>query len=83
MTITHPAAAPASADPLGLLDRGGEMGRLIRDADWSASPLGRPEGWPRALFDTLRLLLAALILWRHRANIARLLQGTEPRIGRR
>ena len=31
----------------------------------------------------LCLALAALILLRHRANIARLLQGTEPRIGRR
>ena len=31
----------------------------------------------------LCLALAALILWRHRANIARLLAGTEPRIGRR
>jgi glycerol-3-phosphate acyltransferase PlsY len=31
----------------------------------------------------LALVLAALILLRHRANIARLLAGTEPRIGRR
>ena len=31
----------------------------------------------------LCLVLAALILWRHRANIARLLAGTKPRIGRR
>jgi acyl phosphate:glycerol-3-phosphate acyltransferase len=31
----------------------------------------------------LTLALAALILVRHRANIARLLSGTEPRIGRR
>jgi len=31
----------------------------------------------------LALALAALILLRHRANIARLLAGTEPRIGRR
>ena len=31
----------------------------------------------------LALLLAALILWRHKANIRRLIQGTEPRIGRR
>jgi glycerol-3-phosphate acyltransferase PlsY len=42
-----------------------------------ATLLGRPDA---AL---LCLALAALILWRHRANIARLLQGTEPRIGRR
>ena len=42
-----------------------------------ATLLGRPDA---AL---LCLALAALILWRHGANIARLLQGTEPRIGRR
>lgn len=29
------------------------------------------------------LLMAALILWRHRANIARIRQGTEPRIGKK
>lgn len=38
--------------------------------------LGRPD------LLVLCLGLAALILWRHRTNIARLLQGTEPRIGR-
>lgn len=27
--------------------------------------------------------MAVLVLWRHRANIARILNGTEPRIGRR
>ena len=31
----------------------------------------------------LCLVLASLIFWRHRANLARLLAGTEPRIGRR
>jgi glycerol-3-phosphate acyltransferase PlsY len=29
----------------------------------------------------LTLILAGLILWRHRANLARLKAGTEPRIG--
>ena len=31
----------------------------------------------------MALALAALVLWRHRANIERLRRGTEPRIGRR
>jgi glycerol-3-phosphate acyltransferase PlsY len=39
--------------------------------------LGRPD------LAALCLALAALILWRHRANIARLFQGTEPRIDQR
>jgi len=30
----------------------------------------------------LLLMLAALILWKHRENIARLLKGTEPKIGK-
>ena len=31
----------------------------------------------------LALVLAALVFWRHRENVARLLAGTEPRIGRK
>ena len=38
-------------------------------------------GAPSAV--ALCLALAALIFWRHRANIARLAAGTEPRIGRK
>jgi glycerol-3-phosphate acyltransferase PlsY len=34
--------------------------------------------WAEVVFT---LVLAALIFWRHRANIARLRAGTEPRIG--
>lgn len=35
-------------------------------------------------FDLVPLLmaLAAIVLWKHRANIARLVDGTEPRVGR-
>ncbi len=35
-------------------------------------------------FDIVPLLmaLAAIVLWKHRANIARLVDGTEPRVGR-
>ena len=36
--------------------------------------------WPLAL---ATLALAALITWRHKANIARLLAGTEPKIGQK
>ncbi|WP_372840897.1 glycerol-3-phosphate 1-O-acyltransferase PlsY [Phaeovulum sp.] len=39
--------------------------------------LGRPE------MMLLSAVLAALVLWRHRSNIARLAAGTEPRIGRK
>ncbi len=39
--------------------------------------LGRPDLVP------VGIILAAVIFWRHRANIARLRDGSEPRIGRR
>ncbi len=41
------------------------------------APILLPPGWYVA-----PLALAILVWWRHRANIARLLAGTEPRVGR-
>ena len=36
---------------------GGEMGRLIREYDWSSHPLGNPEAWPRSLKTAVSLIL--------------------------
>jgi signal transduction histidine kinase/ActR/RegA family two-component response regulator len=36
---------------------GGEVGHLMRSLDWSASPLGRPDGWPQSLRTVVGLLL--------------------------
>ncbi len=36
--------------------------------------------WP---YLALALLTSALVIWRHRSNLARLLAGTEPRLGQR
>ncbi|RZL09969.1 MAG: PAS domain S-box protein [Rubrivivax sp.] len=36
---------------------GGQIGTLIRDADWRSSPLGEPAQWPPALRHALDLLL--------------------------
>ncbi len=41
------------------LEGGGEAGALIRQHDWSATPLGPSEGWPPALKTALGLLLGA------------------------
>ena len=41
------------------------------------APILLPPGWYVA-----PLAIAILVWWRHRANIARLLDGTEPRVGR-
>jgi signal transduction histidine kinase/ActR/RegA family two-component response regulator len=42
---------------IDFLAGGGEMGRIMRQHDWSSSPLGRPAGWPQALRTAVRLLL--------------------------
>jgi glycerol-3-phosphate acyltransferase PlsY len=36
--------------------------------------------WP---YLALALLTSALVIWRHRSNLQRLLAGTEPRLGQR
>ena len=38
---------------------GGEMGRRMRDMDWSATPLGRPEDWPQSLRTVVNLMLTS------------------------
>jgi glycerol-3-phosphate acyltransferase PlsY len=49
---------------------------LFPAAVWMLYPDRRPTIW-------IYLLLAAVIIWMHRANIARLRAGTENRFGRR
>ena len=39
------------------LDGGGEMGKAIRDHDWSGNALGPPDGWPSALKIALGMAL--------------------------
>jgi GAF domain/PAS fold len=39
------------------LTGGGELGQLIRDKDWSTTPLGPVESWPQSLKTTLGILL--------------------------
>ena len=54
------AKPSASADRLGDIFVGdGEMARLMRAKDWSATPLGPPQDWPNALKVALRLLLTS------------------------
>lgn len=44
---------------LSFLDRGGEMGRLIRGHDWPQSPVGAIEDWPQALRFALGIAMGA------------------------
>ncbi|MDY0883535.1 response regulator [Dongia soli] len=38
---------------------GGEMGALMRAYDWSATPLGVPENWPKSLKTAIRIMLTS------------------------
>lgn len=50
---------PASPSHLRFLDHDGEIARLIRHRDWSASPLGAPDTWPQALRVVVGLMLSS------------------------
>jgi PAS domain S-box-containing protein len=43
----------------GFLAGGGELGALTRAHDWSKTPLGDPETWPRSLQTAIRIMLAS------------------------
>ncbi len=48
------------------LSNGGELGALMREHDWNATPLGAPDGWPALLKSTIRLILTSrhpMFLW--------------------
>ncbi len=57
----------AAAVPPDFLAGGGEVGARMRALDWSATPLGAPEGWPQSLKTIVRVLLdsryAMWMLW--------------------
>jgi len=59
---------PFQPDPeLNWLAGGGEMGELIRNMDWSATPLGPLSGWPQSLRTSVSLCLSStfpiLVCW--------------------
>ncbi len=57
----HPATASpaASEETPTFLVGGGEMGALLRSHDWSSSPLGKPNDWPRSLSIAFRIMLTS------------------------
>src|SRR5499426_3821104 len=52
--VGEKAMASARAD---WLTGGGEMGKLIREMDWSRTPLGPIESWPQSLRSSVSMLL--------------------------
>jgi signal transduction histidine kinase len=57
---------PPSIPPEGWLAGGGEMGALMRSTNWSATPLGPIEQWPKSLKTMLGVMLGSrfpMLLW--------------------
>ncbi|HET8612283.1 MAG TPA: GAF domain-containing protein, partial [Sphingomonas sp.] len=48
-----------AAGDIDVLAGGGELGALMRAHDWSATPLGPPEHWPRSLRTAVRIMLTS------------------------
>ncbi|GIJ77065.1 GAF domain-containing protein [Micromonospora phaseoli] len=58
---SHPFAAAGGISPLlkAAFGAGGEMGTLLREHDWSDSPLGTPDRWPATLGNVISTMLAS------------------------
>ncbi|HSW18839.1 MAG TPA: PAS domain-containing protein [Ramlibacter sp.] len=65
--MTHPPQTSPSA--LSFLAGGGSTGELLRSHDWASTPLGPPDGWPRALKTLAGIMLASnqpmFVAWGH------------------
>ena len=57
----------SSTQTISFLSGGGEIGDLIRQKDWSKTPLGNPETWSQSLRTTLSIMLNSkfpmFLLW--------------------
>jgi glycerol-3-phosphate acyltransferase PlsY len=71
--VSAASCAAAASIPLWTWFQFSVAERQGHVADWLGA------GWP---FFAFGIALAALVIWRHRTNLGRLLKGTEPRIGR-
>ncbi len=56
--MEHISPIRASISP-EFLSGGGEMGQLIREFDWSKTPLGPVDGWPQSLRTCVRIMLTS------------------------
>jgi len=66
MAIDSSRSRPPGTSAHAWLQRGGEMGALIRSLDWSATPIGAMDSWSPALRMMVQFLLAnrfPMLLW--------------------
>src|SRR5271156_4010733 len=54
---SNPKLPSAESSGPSWLRGGGELGQLIREYDWSQTPLGRLESWPHSLRTSVNLML--------------------------
>jgi PAS domain S-box-containing protein len=65
---------------------GGEMGRLMRAHDWSATPLGPVVDWPQSLKTAVRVILGSrypMFIWWGRELTSLYNDGYQPMLGQR
>ena len=55
--MVSPGNRSTSKEKFSFLSGGGEMGALIREKDWSKTPVGNPETWPQSLRTALSIIL--------------------------
>ena len=70
----HPVGRDRAADQstVPFLPGGGEMGELMRTADWSQAAIGWPEDWPQSLRTAVGIILSsryAMFVWWGKALI--------------
>jgi anti-anti-sigma factor len=58
VTSTVPGVSPDD-ELSGLFAGGGRLGEVMASRDWSATPVGRPDQWPPALRQVVRIMLAS------------------------
>jgi PAS domain S-box-containing protein len=86
--------SPADIPNLAFLSGGGQVGALMREQDWSVSPLGPPAAWPQALRTVVGLMLSSkfpmFVAWGpelgflYNDSYAEILQAKHPQsLGRR
>jgi signal transduction histidine kinase/DNA-binding response OmpR family regulator len=64
MGVSSEGAPPLPVEPLPIelstaFERGGEMGRRMRELDWAGTELGPPARWPVELQNAVRTMLAS------------------------
>ncbi len=57
--LTQKAERKQENKNIGFLSGGGDLGQLIREFDWLATPLGAPHTWPQNLRMALRIMLTS------------------------